>query len=391
MNNPFLKYKIFILLIFTLSFGVVSCNGGNPALNTTWSLTKLVSVGEPLEDSSTETVEIKNCGIPIEKTTDCSAGTSSDLTLSTNGGGAFGVGTQFTVDAGVGATLGIGRGSGQSVKLETPPNGFIYTYTVIKNYRVINGEAVALSSNQEEKVFNYSFHASCSIDIISKEQTSCSGNNLTPTQTSPSSVSGINVYDTFDNSKYDGSINQSLWLVNPDDNMTLFQDNTKLVLQASNPKDYGTLWINPLNGDLTNLQSYNAIEAKFSWEPEIKNKLYLGLTVQQSWTPQRLYACDFILSDTSSFLHCSGTDNEQTHSPNDVSIVPNRVYTLRFEIDPKTAVFIIYLDNSVIDTYEPPNPDQWLQGPISYNVHLGTEPNSSGKSYVDDVKFGQLK
>lgn len=389
MNNPFLKHKILILLIFTLSFGFVSCNGGNPALNTTWSLTKLVSVGKPLEDSSTETVEIKNCGIPIEKTTDCSAGTSSDLTLSTNGGGAFGVGTQFTVDAGVGATLGIGKESGQSVKLETPPDGFIYTYTVIKKYQVINGEAVALSSNQEEKVVNYSFHASCSIDIISKEQTRCSGNNLPPTQTS--SASEINVYDTFDNSKYDGSINQSLWVVNPDDNMSVSQDSGKLVLQASQPNDSGGLWINPSNGTETTLQSYNAFEAKFSWKPEIKNKLYLGLTVQQNWSPRVAYVCDFIIMDTSSFLHCTGIDNEQTLSPNDITVAPNRVYTLRFEINPKTATFVIYLNDSVIDTYEPPHPEKWLQGPIAYDVHLGADPNSLGISYVDDVKFGQHK
>lgn len=184
MNKPFPKHKIFIFLIFTLSFGFVSCNGENPALDTTWSLTKLVSVGVPIEDSVTETVEVKNCGIPIEKTTDCSAGTSSDLTVSANGGGAFGAGAQLTFDAGVGATLGIGKESGQSVKLETPSDSFIYKYTVIKNYQVINGEAIALSSNQEEKIVNYSFHASCSIDIISKEQTSCPGNNLIPTQTS---------------------------------------------------------------------------------------------------------------------------------------------------------------------------------------------------------------
>jgi len=377
--------------MFIVSIGFVSCTGGNPALNTTWSLTKLVSVGVPIEDSVTETVEVKNCGIPIEKTTDCTAGTSSDLTVSANGGGAFGTGAQFTLDAGIGTTLGIGKTSGQSVKLETPSDGFIYTYTVNKKYQVINGEAIASSSSGEEQVVNYSFHASCSIDIISKEQTTCSGGNLTPTQQPPSPASGIDVYDMFDNSKYNGKIDQSLWVVNPDDNMTAYQDNGKLVFQASEPSDYGTLWINPMNGTKTSLQIYNAIEAEFSWDPEIKNKLYLGLGIEQSWSPRVAYICDFILIKDSSFLHCSGIDNEQTLSPNDVEVVPNRIYSLRLEVNPATATFIVYLDNNIIDTYKPPHPEKWQQGPIIYNLHLGSDPNSSGTSYVDNVKFGQIK
>ena len=184
MINLTPKRKVLILLIIGFSLGFSSCTGGKSAVDTAWSLTKLVSVGDPIENSSTEIIEVKNCGIPIEKTTDCSAGTSNDLSVTLNSGGALGVGSQFIIEGSVGTTLGIGQQSGQSVKLPNPSDGFIYTYTVSKNYRIVTGQAIARSSNGEEQVVNYNFHASCSIDIIKREQASCSGND-SPSNSQP--------------------------------------------------------------------------------------------------------------------------------------------------------------------------------------------------------------
>lgn len=182
------KRNVLILLLISLSLGFSSCTGGKSAVGTTWALTKLVSVGDPVENSSTEIIEVKNCGIPIEKTTDCSAGTSNDLSVSLNSGGAFGVGSQFTIDGSVGTTLGIGQQSGQSVKLPNPSDGFIYTYTVSKNYQIVTGQAIARSSNGEEQTVNYNFHASCSIDIVNREETSCSSNNSAPNNQLPTTT-----------------------------------------------------------------------------------------------------------------------------------------------------------------------------------------------------------
>jgi len=170
MKNLFPKHIAYILLTMAFILGISSCAGGE----STWSLVELVTVGDPIENLASEVVEVKNCGIPIEKTTDCSAGTSTDLTLTLSSGGAFGVGSQFTIEASVATTLGIGQQSGESVKLNTPPNGSIYIYTVNKLYRIVTGEVLARSSDGDEQIYNFNFHARCSIDIVAVEQVSCS-------------------------------------------------------------------------------------------------------------------------------------------------------------------------------------------------------------------------
>lgn len=180
MNNLYSRHYSFLFMILIASVVFSSCSGGSSAVDETWSLVKLVTVGDPIENSSTEFVEVKNCGIPIEKTTDCSAGTSNDLNVTFTGGGALGVGSQFIIEGSVGTTLGIGQQSGQSVKLPIPLDGYIYTYTIEKVYQVVTGEALARSGDGDEQVVNFNFHANCSIDVIDKVQTSCSGVDPTP-------------------------------------------------------------------------------------------------------------------------------------------------------------------------------------------------------------------
>lgn len=183
MKNLFPKHIAYIFLTTAFIFGISSCAGGKSAANATWSLVELVTVGNPIENLISEVVEVKNCGIPIEKSTDCSAGTSNDLSVTLNG--EVTPGSQFTIGGSVGTTLGIGQQSGESVKLGTPPDGLIYIYTVNKVYRTVTGEVLTRSSGGDEQIENFSFHASCSIDVVAKEQVSCSGNG--PATDDPSS------------------------------------------------------------------------------------------------------------------------------------------------------------------------------------------------------------
>lgn len=191
MVNFFPKRSVLIFLTIAVSLGFASCAGGKSAANTTWSLVKLVSVGDPKENSVTEIVEAKNCGEPIEKTTSCSAGTSNDLNVSLTSGGSLGAGT-VTIEGTIGTTLGIGQESGESVRLPTPPDGLIYIYTVSKTYQIVTGQAMARSSEGDEQPVNFDFHARCSIDIVNKEQTNCSGaDSLTNSSTPLSSNTSI--------------------------------------------------------------------------------------------------------------------------------------------------------------------------------------------------------
>ena len=60
MTNLFPKHIAHILLTIAFVPILLSC-GGISAVNTTWSLVDLLTVGNPIENSSTEIVEVKNC------------------------------------------------------------------------------------------------------------------------------------------------------------------------------------------------------------------------------------------------------------------------------------------------------------------------------------------
>lgn len=180
------KHSFFIFLTIAVSLGFASCTGAKSTVNTTWSLVKLVSVGNPIRNSTQEIIEVKNCGEPIEKTTTCSAGTSRDLNVSLTSGAEIGVVSEFKIEGTVGTSLGVGQESGESVRLPIPPDGFIYTYTVNKFYQFVTGQVMVRSSDGDEETANFSFNASCSIDIVDKQQTNCSGYDSTSNNQLPS-------------------------------------------------------------------------------------------------------------------------------------------------------------------------------------------------------------
>lgn len=199
------------------------------------------------------------------------------------------------------------------------------------------------------------------------------------------------LYDAFDNPAHDGYINQALWAVHTNSNMAIHQNNGRLAFQASKPGNIGTIWINPTPGVEASLQDYNFIEANFSWEANVRNKVYFGITAIQNWSPRVAYTCDFIITEDLPNLHCSGIDGKETVSPEIIPVVTGQVYALRIEIDPTTATIVVYLDEAVIDTYHPPSPEKWLQGRISFDIHLGADPGSIFTGYADDVRFGSIK
>jgi hypothetical protein len=130
---------------------------GCPPVAETWELTKLLTVGERV-DTAPVAVEVRNCGIAEKKAHSCSAGTTSELSLSQ--GFIF-----KAIAPEVSVALGLGRESGQSLELPPPPAGFIYRYIVREQYRVKTGELLARSQNGEEKKVPYTFHATCSLQL----------------------------------------------------------------------------------------------------------------------------------------------------------------------------------------------------------------------------------
>jgi TolB protein len=174
INKGFL-YLVLIALLTT-------CTGPQTAVNETWTILELMTQVERT-DKGSEIVDVRNCGIAEQKVTSCSAGTSNNFSVSLGGGIKFGEGLSGSIDTSVSTGLGIGRESGESLTLEAPPDGFIYRYTVNKEYHVITGQILARSSSGNEQRVDYAFRANCSITLVSQIQLGCTDIQTTPPTT----------------------------------------------------------------------------------------------------------------------------------------------------------------------------------------------------------------
>lgn len=172
----------FVLLIFLLLSG---CIGTRAATNETWKLVKLVTAGGEAEISNIETVVVRNCETSEKMTTSCSAGTTSNLSVSLGGGGQFGEGIVGEIGGEISSSLGIGKESGTSLELESPPTGMIYTYEVTKTFKTISGMVSAQSSIGVTKEVPYVFYSSCTISSVIKEKESCDANDSTVQYSTP--------------------------------------------------------------------------------------------------------------------------------------------------------------------------------------------------------------
>lgn len=173
--KPF-SHIIKIISLGVLILQLTACTGAGAAGSETWTLMEIVTKGDRV-DTFTDSVTVQNCGIVQPKTITCSAGTTKDLNVSIGGGAEFGEGAKISIDGSVSTGLGIGRESGENVELEIPPDGYVYIFTVNKEYRVTAGELLAQSSSGEQQAVNYNFNASCSIQVVNRKQVSCSDVN----------------------------------------------------------------------------------------------------------------------------------------------------------------------------------------------------------------------
>jgi hypothetical protein len=148
-------------------------------VNEIWSIVRLLSKNEDV-NSIIETVEVKNCGVSERKTTECSAGTSNDISLSFGGGLEFGQILVGSIQSDVSVGLGIGRNSGESLSLDVPPDSSIYIYKIEKTYRILTGKVLAQTQSGTESEATYLFHANCSLSIVDVQTTSCSNFSAPP-------------------------------------------------------------------------------------------------------------------------------------------------------------------------------------------------------------------
>jgi hypothetical protein len=168
--HPIVRVRFTALILVVLLAS--ACRGMKAGVNETWTLVELVTE-EERTDTVTDVIEVRNCGTVERKTVQCSTGTLNELTVSL--GVSFGgsAGFEGSIDPGVSSSLGIGRDSGESLDLNSPPEGFVYRYPINKKYRVLAGEVLARSSTGDEQTTDYAFYANCSLRIETPETLTC--------------------------------------------------------------------------------------------------------------------------------------------------------------------------------------------------------------------------
>jgi hypothetical protein len=87
-----------------------------------------------------------------------------------------------TISPGVATRLGLGQSTGSQLSLPAPPQGFIFRYQLLKEFQVVRGEAVAISSTGAEANLQFTFVATCQITSQARIQLDCqTGQEIEPT------------------------------------------------------------------------------------------------------------------------------------------------------------------------------------------------------------------
>lgn len=130
-----------------------------------------------------EFVDVRNCGTVEQKSIQCTAGASRDLTV----GMSFGL--VWTISGDVSSSLGIGFETGEELALPAPPEGFVYRYSIDKTFKVVTGNVLARSPSGSTRQYPYVFEANCRLEIVSRETLTC-GEALRSTPTPSPTRSG---------------------------------------------------------------------------------------------------------------------------------------------------------------------------------------------------------
>jgi hypothetical protein len=159
---------ICILGILLLS----GCRGTSAVAKESWTVIQLLSHEEKREQLL-EIAEVRNCQAPEVKSVSCSAGTATNFSVSLDAEVGLNLGAEVSISPSVAEELGFDRNSGETLQLETPPQGYYYRYTIRKEFTIVVGEARVQSSTGEMKSGIYTFDAKCLLSIEDLELLTC--------------------------------------------------------------------------------------------------------------------------------------------------------------------------------------------------------------------------
>ncbi len=202
----------------------------------------------------------------------------------------------------------------------------------------------------------------------------------------------MKLYDDFNS----GNLDSKKWAFGQDPGLTTIQQDGVLKLSA----DTGVCGASGCGGGVTivggtttvaerPLSLTNAIEAKMFLANEFGGSVfYVLLKVRADLPYHSAYICYMVENSDEQYFECS-SDISPRHTSKRIPVARNQYYTVQIEVDPSNATFRAYLNNGLVDVFEPSNPDQLKNLKFIFSVLLGVGSNTSGSALVDDVRLGK--
>jgi hypothetical protein len=211
----------------------------------------------------------------------------------------------------------------------------------------------------------------------------------------------MKLYDDFNSKAYDGNyesyhFDSKKWAFGPDPGVTTIQQDGVLQLVA----DTGICGsiceggVTLVGGTTTvaerTLSLTNAIEAKISLANEFSGSWFSATLKVYAVLPYYWhYICFMGESPSEVYFECVDSNNALMHFSKRIPITRNQYYTVRIEVDPSTATFRSYLNNQLVDLYEPSNAAELKKSKFIFLVLIGANSNTTGSAFVDEIRLGK--
>jgi hypothetical protein len=196
-------------------------------------------------------------------------------------------------------------------------------------------------------------------------------------------------YDSFNNSKYDGSYNHSRWVINQEENGSFEQRDGIMIIKTNGKAnsgislrtiDYSSLLDKPISFEaklmVSNPQGghvFMYLEGMDGINGVMGTDCTLGYGAQAK--------CNFGMYGT----------NDYTTEESDVTLAT--WHTFRIEVYPDNMEFKYYLDNKLIGSHIPENPAPLREAVFHLEIgfHQSFDDGRNFTGYIDDVMIGHPK
>lgn len=202
------------------------------------------------------------------------------------------------------------------------------------------------------------------------------------------------MYDDFNNPAYNGKFNNELWEYNRDNTdgtKTIFNQQDGILEVSREAEGIGTITtISPRSWTIGQI---GFIEAKMMLDSNIKaldggnvHTVFSGNINGSDW-----YSVIYIGGGQGNSDALIGFDTADYNGESVPSVAYNSWHTVRFEINPETAVISAFVDGKKLDETVHSNPEAFKQS--DFKIAIGVYSYGGGlvTGYIDDVRIGTIE